>query len=164
VELFVNETSLGKKTAEDHFFYFEVPNVGESTLVAVAGECRDESKLRKVDTFNEAYRLKEKGAVLNWFDITTPEGYYSLNDKLEDLVKAPEGGAILGQLMAKMMPAKEGEENAMNDPENAGKMIQMLGSFTILRLIGLIGNMGVKPSKEDLLALNAQLNTVKKVD
>ena len=164
VELFVNGTSLGKKTSEEHFFYFEVPNVGESTLVAVAGECRDESTLRKVDTFNEAYRLKEKGAVLNWFDITAPEGYYSLNDKLEDLIKTPEGGAILGQLMTKMMPAKEGEDNPLNNPENSGKMMQMLGSFTILRLIGLIGAMGVKPTKEELLALNAQLNNVKKPD
>ena len=38
VELFVNGKSAGKLQAEDHFFHFEVPNVGESTLVAVAGE------------------------------------------------------------------------------------------------------------------------------
>ena len=86
------------------------------------------------------------------------------NDKLEDLIKTPEGGAVLGQLMAKMMPAKEGEDNPLNNPENSGKMMQMLGSFTILRLIGLIGAMGVKPTKEELLALNAQLNNVKKPD
>ena len=70
VELFVGGESLGVKTAEDHFFYFSVPNVGESTLVAVAGDCRDESCIRKVDTFNEEYRMKEAGAILNWFDIT----------------------------------------------------------------------------------------------
>ena len=35
------------------------------------------SKIRKVEVFNEEYRLKEKGAVLNWFDITEVEGYYS---------------------------------------------------------------------------------------
>ena len=41
VELFVNGESIGKKTAEDHFFYFDVKNVGESTIVAKAGEFTD---------------------------------------------------------------------------------------------------------------------------
>ena len=35
VELFVNGESIGKKTAEDHFFYFDVKNVGESTIVDI---------------------------------------------------------------------------------------------------------------------------------
>lgn len=73
VELFVNGESLGKQTSDVHFFYFDVPNAGESTLVAKAGDCSDESKIRKVDTFNEEYRLKEEGEVLNWFDIDMPE-------------------------------------------------------------------------------------------
>ena len=58
VELFANGESLGKKEASDHFFYFEVPNQGETKLLAVAGECRDESFIKKVEKFNEAYRLK----------------------------------------------------------------------------------------------------------
>ena len=65
VELFVNGKSMGEKTAEDHFFRFDVPNVGESTLEAVAGECRDESMIRKVDKMNEDYILilaKKMGA------------------------------------------------------------------------------------------------------
>ena len=49
VELFVNGESIGKKSAEDHFFYFDVKNVGESTIVAKAGELSDEGKIRKVD-------------------------------------------------------------------------------------------------------------------
>ena len=70
VELFANGKSLGVKHAEDRFFYFDVPNEGETKLRAVAGSCSDESTIRKVEQFNETYRLKEKGAVLNWFDIT----------------------------------------------------------------------------------------------
>ena len=38
VELFANGVSLGIKEADDHFFRFEVPNDGETTLVAVTGE------------------------------------------------------------------------------------------------------------------------------
>ena len=61
VELLVNGRTLDKKSAPEHFFYFDVPNQGESVLTAIAGECRDESRIRKVDTFNEDYRMKETG-------------------------------------------------------------------------------------------------------
>ena len=81
VELFANGVSAGVQESDEHFFYFEVPNAGKTHLEARAGACRDESVLRKVDGFNEKYRLKEKGALLNWFDVTAPDGYFSLNDK-----------------------------------------------------------------------------------
>ena len=73
---------MGKKEAEDHFFKWDVPNVGDSVIVAKAGELEDSSTIRKVDTFNESYRLKEVGAVLNWFDITEKPGRLSLNSKM----------------------------------------------------------------------------------
>ena len=167
VELFVNGKSLGKQKAEDHFFYFQVPNAGESTLVAVAGECRDESHIRKVDTFNEEYRLKEKGAILNWFDITAPEGYYSLNDKLADIIKAPEGKQLFMNLMAQMMGSMGGDKkdgNPANEAMANPKMLEMLGSFTVVRMMNLMGAAGPKVTKEQLLELNAQLNKIKKVD
>ena len=155
VELFVNGKSLGKQNCPEHFFYFEVPNKGESVLKAVAGELTDESFLRKVETFNDAYRLKEKGAILNWFDIETPEGYYSLNDKLEDIMASEEGKQFFVQVFQKMAGGKAGAG------ENPG-MMQMLGSFTVLRLIGLMGTTGSKITKEQLLEINAQLNQIKK--
>ena len=56
VELFVNGESLGKQTKGEYpFFYFEVPNNGESKLIAKAGDCTDESVIKKVEAFNEAY-------------------------------------------------------------------------------------------------------------
>ena len=170
VELFVNGESLGVKEAADHFFYFDVPNVGESTLVAVAGECRDESKIMKVDTFNEAYRLVEKNAILNWFDITEPEGYLSLNSKFSDIM-ATVGGKIWAvrlmlMLKKKMDANKTGEDKGekMNfnfSPKALKGMMAMLGGFTVLRMTGMIGMVGVSFTKEDLLALNAQLNKIK---
>ena len=85
VELFVNGESIGVKSAPDHFFYFDVKNEGETTIVAKAGELTDTSTIRKVDKMNEDYILREKGAVLNWFDIDAPEGRFSLNDKISDI-------------------------------------------------------------------------------
>ncbi len=159
VELFVNGQSLGKQTSEEHFFYFMVPNAGESVLTAVAGDCKDESRIRKVEVFNEAYRLREKGAVLNWFDITEVEGYYSLNDTVGSIMKSPEGQA----LFANMMKNFSAGGNSMIKPENMGAMMKMMSSFTVIRLVKLMGAANITVTKEQMLGLNAELNKIKKV-
>jgi len=167
VELFANGESVGKKEAADHFFYFDVKNVGETVLTAVAGEFTDSSKIRKVEKFNEAYRLVEKGTVLNWFDITEVEGHFSLNDKLSDIMATMQGKMLFAGLAAKIMKAmkkdsgEDGKPKAMGFEMNEG-MMQMMGSFTILRLTGLISMVGVEFTKEELLDLNAKLNKIKK--
>ena len=163
VELFADGKSLGKQSSPEHFFYFEVPNAGETTLKAVAGECTDKSFIRKVEVFNEAYRLKEKGAVLNWFDITEPEGYFSLNSRMGDILATEQGGAWLGKTMAQLMPKKEDGGN-QGFEMNEG-MMKMLGGFTVLRMLNMLG-MAMKDApkltKEQLLDMNAQLNQIKK--
>ena len=161
VELLANGVSLGVKEAADHFFYFDVPNTAAEThLVAVAGELRDESVIRKVETFNEAYRLKEKGAILNWFDIEAPEGYLSLNDKMSDVLATVRGKLLFAGMMAKMMP-KKGEKVMGGFELNEG-MMEMMGGFTVLRLTSMLGMMNINMTKEQLLDLNAQLNKIKK--
>ncbi len=159
VELFANGVSLGKQQSAEHFFYFDVPNKGETVLTARAGDCTDESFLRKTDTFNEAYRLKEKGAVLNWFDITEVPGYFSLNDKMSDVITS-EGGRQL--FMGIMAQAGIGEGAKAAGFEMNEGMMQMMGGFTVIRLVSLMGMAGLKMTKEQLLALNAQLNQIKK--
>ena len=168
VELFANGVSVGKVKAEDHFFYFNVPNKGETTLVAVAGDFKDEGHIRKVDVFNEDYRLKEQGAILNWFDVTEIEGYLSINDRLDEVMKAPAAMAIFGEFMATMMGGAMPEQaaGAMADPG----MMKMLGGFTILRLTGMLGmaadmggeKKGPAITKEQLLEINAKLNKIPK--
>ena len=166
VELFANGVSLGVKEAPDHFFYFDVPNVGETHLVAVSGELKDEGNIRKVDTFNEAYRLKEEGAILNWFDVTEPEGYLSLNDKMGDVLSTVRGKLIFASLMGKMLGGKkdkDGESGKVMGFEMTPDMMTMMNGFTVLRLITLAGGMmDAKFTKEQLLDLNAQLNKIKK--
>ncbi len=160
VELFANGKSLGKKQSAEHFFYFDVPNCGETELVAVAGEYKDSSFIRKVEEFNPDYRLREKGAVLNWFDITEVDGYFSLNDRLSDIVQTQEGAAFFKGLAGQMM---KGLGNTQVDSEQmGGMMMQMMGSFTVLRLTSLMGAANIKFSKEQLLGINAQLNKIKK--
>ncbi len=165
VELFANGASLGVKEAPDHFFYFDVPNVGETHLVAVSGDLKDEGNIRKVDTFNEAYRMKEEGAILNWFDINEPEGYLSLNDKMGDVLSTVRGKLIFAGLMAKMLGGKKdnGGDGKVMGFEMTPDMMTMMNGFTVLRLITMAGGMmDAKFTKEQLLDLNAQLNKIKK--
>ena len=174
VELFVNGKSVGKKTADDHFFYFDVQNVGESTIVAKAGNCSDEGKIRKVEEMNMDYVLREVGAVLNWFDVVEIEGRYSLNDKISDIMKSLRGKlwfASMGLKLKKKMDAgKKGEKGEKKsggfevDLKGGamGGMMQMLGGFSVLRLTSMMGMMNVSFTKEELLDLNKQLNRIRK--
>ncbi|MBO5772936.1 MAG: glycoside hydrolase family 2 protein [Clostridia bacterium] len=160
VELFANGQSLGKKTAEDHFFYFDVPNVGKTHLVAVAGDFKDESYVNKVEVFNEAYRLKEKNAILNWFDITEVEGHFSLNDKIGDIMATLQGKLLFIGIFTKLMAKKD--KSAMGGFEFGPEIMQMLGGFTVLRLTGMVSMIGVEFTKEQLLDINKKLNKIKK--
>ncbi len=162
VELFVNGKSIGKKSSPEHFFYFDVENVGETTIVAKAGECLDTSTIRKVDKMNEDYILKEKGAVLNWFDIKTKEGRLSLNDKMSDVLATFRGKlwfAKLGLRIKKALSSNGGK--AAGFTVNEG-MMQMMGGFTVLRLTNMMGMMNLNFTKEELLKMNKQLNRIRK--
>ncbi len=160
VELFANGISLGKQTSDVHFFYFDVKNEGITNLVAVAGDYSDESVIRKVDKVNEDYILREKGAVLNWFDITEVDGYFSLNDKMGDILKVPEGQALFAQMMGSF--GGGGKDETMGFEVDPAAMMQMMASFTVIRLTSLMSAANVTFTKEQLLALNAQLNKIKK--
>ena len=156
VTLLVNGKALETKAAPDHFFYFDVPNRGESRLTAIAGDCRDESVIRKVDAFNESYRLREKGAVLNWFDVSEPEGRFSLNDRIGDICAVPQGKAVIDELLSK---SSGGTAAGF---EITDGMREMMNGFTVLRMTSLMGTTGASPDKEALLSLNQKLNQIKK--
>ena len=165
VELFANGVSLG---VQQHnglpFFYFEVPNVGTTQLVAVAGEVKDESVINKVVEFYEPYRLKEKNAVLNWFDITMPEGYLNLNSTFKEIMATLKGKMLVMGLLTKMMTKMNSEKKGGGggfDLSSIGGLMDMLGGFTFLRMASMVGTMGVTFTKEELLDINAKLNKIK---
>ena len=161
ITLFLNGEKYETKTAEDHFFKFQVPNKGRTIIEAVYGDYRDKSEINKVDVFNESYRLKEKGAVLNWFDITEREGYCSLNSKISDILGTTRGKIILCLLLMKktkgMKKKGEGNKSSMVNKDT----MAMIGSFTILRITSMVSMLGIEFTKEELLNLNKKLNRIK---
>ena len=173
VELFVNGVSVGKKTAPDHFFYFEVKNEGESVIEAKAGGLSDEGRIRKVAEMNMDYVLVEKGAVLNWFEVTAPEGRYSLNDKISDIMKSKRGKLWFYATMLKVKRKMDKSKKAAKDGKKSGGfdvdissagggLMEMMGSFSVLRLTTMMAMMNVTFTKEELLKMNKKLNKIKK--
>ena len=166
VEMFVNGESIGKQSSNMHFFYFDVPNEGESRLTVKAGDCTDESRIRRVDKMNEDYIMKESGDVLNWFEIETPEGYFSINDKLSDIMSTVKGKMFMASFGANLMKKMKGDgdkkDTAGFDLASADLM-KMMSGFTVKRLLSMMGTAGAKPlTKEEMLEINRKLNKIKK--
>lgn len=173
VELFANGESVGvQKKGEFPFFTFEVKNEGETVLTAKAGDLTDESKIRKVDSFNEDYRMKEEGAVINWFEINTPVGYYSVNDTIGDIMQSFRGKLAMFKIGAMLLKALKGDSQPSDEPKKkkskgasvmgfkpSKEMLQLGYGFTVKRVISMLGG---KFTKEQILKINAILNKVKK--
>lgn len=169
VELFANGKSIGKqKKGKYPFFYFDVKNEGETEITAKAGELTDKSFIKKVDTFCEDYRMKEEGAVINWFEINTPTGYYSINDTIGDILSTLRGKLAALKIILKLKSAM-GSSDKKGSKKDSGMslagfkinktMIEMGKGFTIKRVFMMLGG---KFTKEQILEVNAILNKVKK--
>ncbi len=169
VELFANGKSIGKqKKGRYPFFYFEVKNQGETELTAKAGDLTDKSFIKKVDSFCEDYRMKEEGAVINWFEINTPTGYYSINDTIGDILSTLRGKLAALKIIMKLKSemSKSNKENDKKDSEVGfagfkfnSTMIEMAKGFTVKRVFMMMGG---KFTKEQILEINAVLNKIKK--
>ena len=168
VELFANGKSLGvQKRGEFPFFYFSVPNEGETVLTAKAGDCTDESRIRKVDKVNTDYILQEEGAVINWFEIETPPGYMSINDTIGDILATAKGKLlalkIIKMVRANMKKNKGKSTGGMADMAKGMKLnkniIEMGKGFSVKRVCMMAGGLF---TKEQILEINARLNKIKK--
>ena len=174
VELFANGESVGKqKKGKYPFFYFNVKSVGETTLTVKAGELEDTAVIRKVDKPNEAYIMKEEGEVINWFEITMPDGRFSINDTIGDIMSTLSGKLAMVKILLKI-------KNTMSAGKEKGKKAEVAGfevagfkldmgmiknvygmakGFTVKRIFSMLGG---KFTKEQILEINAMLNKVKK--
>lgn len=184
VELFVNGEFVGTAAAEDHIFRFMIPNAGESQLRASAGEYSDEAKICKVEHLNEKYVLKDQSVILNWFEVTSPEGYFSLKDVGKEIMKSEEGCKVYMEIFIKLAGGlrpsgkekKDTEKNiqrpsmeqstsqlSRQGKDNISATMKMLQGMTVMRLVSVLQTHGGVPvTKEELLELNRKLNRIKK--
>ncbi len=177
VELFANGVSVGKQSKGKYpFFYFEVKNEGETVLTVKADNLEDTATIRKVDKPNEDYIMKEEGDVINWFEITMPNGYLSINNTFGEVMSTFSGKIAMVKIALKLKKALSGPKDVDedgNEKKSGGMEIMgfklnpamlknvygMAKGFTIKRAFSMMGG---KFTKEDILEINAILNKVKK--
>ena len=74
-----------------------------------------------------------------------------------------QGKLVITGMFAKIAAQMKGKGGAASgmDMSTMSGMMDMLGSFTLLRLTGMMGTMNINFTKEQLLDLNAKLNKIK---
>ena len=141
-------------------FTFRLPIRGEHSVSAVSGECRDSITIRKVQQENAAYALKTS-SVRNWFDkpgMDSVPGFYSIQDRMEDIRKDPEGKRLIDEMMA---TARASRGAVTKEVKRTPMMEQMLYRNTV---IGLIKQAGGAITEEMALELNRKLRQIPKRD
>ncbi len=160
VELFVDNQSYETRTSDTHFFSFKLKNKGVQAIAVFAGECKDEARIRKVDEPNKEYRLTETGTPLSWYEISSPDGALSINDKIEVILSTKEGKRIINEIFERLKDSQKGDTGtalALNE-----STLGMLGGFSLLRFASMAQMMNVSFSREELLDINASLNKIRK--
>ena len=173
IELFANGVSVGKQTKGKYpFFYFDVKNEGATELKVVAGDLTDTATINKVDTPNESYVMKEEGQVINWFEISTPDGYLSINNTIGDIMSTFGGKIVMVKFLMMLKESAGGGKKKDDGKEKKGNMLsgfkvtpqmlknvyKMAKGFTIKRVFSMLGG---SFTKEQILELNAKLNKIK---
>ncbi len=163
VVLFVNGEPVGAKKGAHVFVFEDVPMaMGENTICARAGVLADEIVLNAAAKPNPDYVLPDDepdaGAVANWFDGEKPaapeypEGFYSVKDKLKDLLANPETAAVLSAAFEQMGGGGMSAKSMKN-------MMGMLGAMPLEQIIKLAGK---RIPAGAMAHLNGQLTKIKK--
>ena len=145
------ETQTGK-----YVFRFQVPITGEHSIHASAGDCHSVILVRKVSEPNPEYRMVASAPVINWFDADEIDPvYYSVADKLADIRRNPEAGAVIDAMMAQGASARGDVADAVKDNP---ALQRMMGRMTLISLLKQSG-----ADEQAVKQLNRILQRYKKV-
>lgn len=168
VTLYVNGKEFATQEGK-YIFTFEVPLkiLGATKIKAVSGDVSDEASIKYVRKPYQGYILKTEANVDNWFDKNNefdfkfPEGYFSIKDKLGNIMATEEGEALINNLIDRVVKIM------MSGPDSQSKgevkiskgMMKLASSMTIERIAGLAGD---KVTADMLFEVNEMLNKIKK--
>ena len=161
VELLINGKSMGKVVPEENVALFHNVKIkkGENIIIARNGNVSDTAFFTGVAKAESSYvcsaaTTNPLGEVTNWFSeeddgkevppLEFPEGFFSIKDKIANIIKNEKGEAVLRKHMADMFEHS---------------MFAMIKSFTIEKMASM------KPdllSASFLYKLNSELNEVAK--
>lgn len=171
VTLLVNGETFETKSAHKVFVFENVPlKDGENVIKAISGVCEDEATFVKVDKPNESYVLVEEDngmeGVRNWFldllpedtkptELEFPEGYYSIKDTFEDILKNKEATDFVAKIMDVMIASKTDASEDMSDEEK----LMMVRSLSVETIVDFLAS---KLPPDSKFIVNHTLNKIKK--
>ncbi len=156
VALIMDGKVVGKQKGE-RIFVFSVPIDGVHVIKAVSGDCSDEMVVKKVGESNKEYIFQQKEGIVNWFDKEELDvSYFSIEDKLGDIMANPEGAAIIRRVIAQAAASRGDVAESANGNSNLEKM---MAGMTVRNLLKQAGD-AIKP--EQIKALNNDLQKIKK--
>ncbi|TRY16781.1 glycoside hydrolase family 2 protein [Tessaracoccus rhinocerotis] len=145
-------------TAGRLVFHFEVPLSDEHEIRAVAGEQSDSIRVRRVAEPDPDQSL-QAAQVVNWFDaeeLPSPEGYFSVRDRLSDIKASEQGAAIIDRLMRAAAASRGDVAQNVEIPAAMQAIVDRMTVETLLRQAG-----AALPA-EQIAQLNASLNQIAK--
>ncbi len=159
VSLYVDGTLVEAKSGS-RIFHFTIPITGEHRIEAKAGSdkaCADTITIRKAEQPDPSYSLGRVTNIVNWFDKEdfTP-GYYSIRDKFGDLMAHPEAGPMVGRIMSMARASRGDVAKSTAGNKNLEAMLAEIPFQSLIR------QAGEAVPKEEVLALNAALQKIKK--
>ncbi len=163
ITLYVNGKEIGKHNGNKIFIFKDVALAdGENKIKAASGVLFDEMVINRVNEPDESYVLKANEAGnsgSNWFDtleleseeLQFPEGYFSIKDKIGEIMKVPEGEAFINGMIEKITA-----EMGMNISKG---MMNMAKGFTVEKVFDMAGSRVPAKAKP---WVNSKLNKIKK--
>ena len=175
VALYVDGRLFAEQEGSKVFVFEHVPmSDGFTQISARAGACADAMSIEKVAEPNQAYiyvdpdDTGDAAGAANWFNvddykdvdtIVVREGYFSVKDKIGDIMKNEEAGNVLMQFMQATVKMKLKKS-----------MLGMVKDMTLEGMAGMASSMGIggkagadpEQGKRMLITLNEMLNKIKK--
>jgi len=162
VEFFVNGVSVGVVEGDK---IFELPvtlNEKENLIEVKANGLLDSMTIIKVEEAEPSYIYNGGAAMTSWYengekkDLTFNEGYFSIRDKIGDIMENQEASEVLQKLFAQMQSAEGGMAAAMSQGEEVMKMMRSM------KLVELIPMMGKMLPEGSAYYINEELAKIKK--
>lgn len=170
VTLILNGQEVATLDAVDHTAVFKDVALqrGTNTVTACAGDVRGNTiTLNGVTEHNYAYDLPEGNEAANWFDdpaaraahkpLEYPKGYYSIRDKIGDLLADDRTAPLIQDIIGPAMAAFSVADSDKNDGSDAVRDFYMM-----MQLKNLLQMAGKTVGSDAKRTLNEALTKIKK--
>ena len=159
---------MGTQEAVDHCAVFKDVALadGANTVTASCGAVSDTASFNGVAEHNYAYDLPEGNDAANWFDdpkarearkpLNYPEGFYSIKDRVVDLLANSETAAVIKDAMNVFAHSSMMSMMGSDKDDNAGGLMGTMRLSDMMKMAGKSFSADVKRQ------LNEALTKIKK--